>query len=445
MRFTRPRARATLHKLPQRTQSVIVVLIFVVIGCSLLLATRAAVLSIISVEPEKGDITASATIVDDLDASGGQTVRFNGQTAGLESIPADCSANVTVQLNTFFAAQPNGAVITFPANACYIVNGTVQLVDRQNVTINGNGSTFKAVQVAADYTNRAQLLLLGGSGITVRNLTLQGVNTQASFDGKHEWDHNLAIKGTQNVLLDGIHGRNAFGDFIDIAPDTRRVTNSDGTGGILAKGVTIQNSDMDISGRNGVSCTGCEDITVRNNTFSRIGYQGIDVEIEASKWYGRNIKVIDNTFSGGVQLSMFNASATGSDTTDITVSGNVMTATVKTCQPAIHLDAGAPRRNITISNNKLLAIGTSMHVERGTNVSIRGNTAKITDGGCTGGVRGIYAANTNGITVTGNDFAGSAAGIKLYTVQQPITNYVVCGNRLVASGAFDQPVLCASP
>lgn len=168
----------------------------------------------------------------------GTTVLFGvrAQTPpSLEGIAADCSVDVTAQINAYIKGQVDGATITFPSNGCYRIDASIQIIDRRGIAINGNGSTFKQVAVPAAKAGVPQWRILGGSDITLSNMTVQGVNTRASFDGNHEWDHNFAIIGTQGVVLDTVHGKNAGGDFVDIEPDRRKLTNSDGTGSVIPK------------------------------------------------------------------------------------------------------------------------------------------------------------------------------------------------------------------
>lgn len=363
-------------------------------------------------------------------------------TPALAGIQADCSVDVTSAINAALQAQPDGSAITFPMGGCYRIDQTIQLTDRNNLTIDGNGSTFEQVTVPAAYAGIPQWRLTGGSNITLANMTVQGVNTTPSYNDKHEWDHNIDILGTQTAVVDSVHGKDAGGDFVEIAPDRRKMTNSDGTGAVIPKDITIKNSDATVTGRNAISCTGCDTVSVTNNKFSEIGYQGIDVEIEASKWYGRNISVTNNTW-GSVQLSDFSASGAGLDTTDLTFANNTATASVKTCQPSVYLDSGTPHSTVTITGNTLLAIGTGISVSRATGVTIQDNTATITNGGC-GVYRAMYASNVTNGTVSGNDFSSSDSTIALANIAQPITNVIVCGNRMPGSSLFDKPTVCSS-
>ena len=60
------------------------------------------------------------------------------------SIAADCSVNVTAALQAWLDSLPDGATALLAAGGCYRVDGTPQLIDRNGLTIDGNGSTLRA-------------------------------------------------------------------------------------------------------------------------------------------------------------------------------------------------------------------------------------------------------------------------------------------------------------
>ncbi|MFA4842067.1 MAG: hypothetical protein WC580_10215, partial [Agrococcus sp.] len=161
-----------------------------------------------------------------------------------DSIAADCSSDVTGPLNAWLASVPDGSEIVFGREACYLVDGRLELIDRSNLVIEGNGSTFRAEEEAPAYTNRSQWYLEYGNDLSLRNMTLIGVNPRAEYDAEHEWDHNLFIRGTDTVSIDNVHGQRAYGDFIAIAqgPDDRTIPSD----------ITIRNVSADIVGRMGI-------------------------------------------------------------------------------------------------------------------------------------------------------------------------------------------------
>jgi len=186
-------------------------------------------------------------------------------------VAKDCSVDVTAGLNAFLAGIPNGSTVDL-AGGCYLANGTVLLDRKTGVTVR-NG-TIKATTDAGQYQNRAQLAVNLGSGITVRDLTLQGSNASADcaqqsgscYRGSQEWDHNLRVTGTYGVLVDHVTFRHAWGDAVSLSPGG--TWDANGNGALMASNVTVQNSSVDTTGRMAFACTGCHNFTAQDNTIA---------------------------------------------------------------------------------------------------------------------------------------------------------------------------------
>jgi hypothetical protein len=91
-------------------------------------------------------------------------------------VARDCSTDVSAPLTAWLATVPDGATVDL-AGGCYLANGTVWLRGKTGVTL-ANG-TIRATANAPDFTDRAQLAVDLGSGITLRDLTLDGSNRTA--------------------------------------------------------------------------------------------------------------------------------------------------------------------------------------------------------------------------------------------------------------------------
>lgn len=359
--------------------------------------------------------------------------------SGLAAINNDCTEDVTTQLQTWINDLPDESTITFPHQACYLVNSTLQIHDRNNITINGNNSTIKATSLIPQRTNRAQIHILGGSRITLRNLTLQGVNTTPAYNENYEWDHNLNIEGTQNVLVENVNFRNAYGDAVHNGPDGRRVHDAQGNGAIIPRNVTIRDSTVDTTGRMAFSCTACNKMTVNNTTINNIGYHAFDLEVEASAWHGRNIRFTNNTL-GYVYLSMFaNGSGSGADLQNITISGNKQTQWPRTCERPVQMWSDTRRRNVTVTNNELYTLATAMTFARTDKLTVKQNYVQFGDGGCGHQPGAISNSDATDTTITGNDLAGGGP----ITNFRNVTDQHVCGNRTEPNGLFNQPELCS--
>lgn len=416
---------------------------FVVVGIVFLLASRAATPSI-SKEPENGAITEPAEIVSDPQASNGKAVQFKTPPAdtGLEDIPTcDTGTNVTFQLNQYFKSQVAGSTIVFPANRCYISDSVLHLDNLQNITIDGNGSTIKRVTLTPEDISYPQITIEASDTLTLKNITVEGVNTVGKMNKHHEHDANVQIKSGQNITLDHITGRKAGGDFVFIGPIPGR---SDGSGTTMPKNIKVINSSSNITGRNGISCVGCEDVLVDNVTFDNTGYIGFDLELEAAKWYGRNI-TLSNTTWGEYGLKWFNSSGSGLYITNLTITNNVMTKR-STCQPTISMNTATARQNVVITNNRLLAYTTGMGINRTDGLTVTGNRVIVANGQCGGDMWGLLTDATGDVIVRDNDYSGSATPFGLGVKEGPNNpGYVVCNNRIPGSDLFEAPKVCGTP
>ena len=320
------------------------------------------------------------------------------------TITADCSSDVTERLNDWVASVPDGREIVFGRNGCYRVDEGLDLKDRSNLVIEGNGARFWAGRLAPEGTNRSQWYLEYGNDLTLRNMSLIGVNPEPVYDSGREWDHNLFIRGTQTVTIENVHGRRAYGDFIAIAqgPDQRTIPSD----------ITIRDVSAEIVGRMGISCVACDGVSVENSVFNDIGYHVFDLEIQGNGWPGRSIEYTGNTT--GRHARAFFAVGTpfqtqGNDLSDLQISGNVMTmpgSSPRDCQaPVSFRSSKIDAEGVVIEDNVLLSHTTAIDVRRASDVVIRGNTAELTGPTC-GRPVGIRLADVDGLAVSGNELVG---------------------------------------
>ena len=359
------------------------------------------------------------------------------------TIAADCSGDVTKALNAWMASVSDGSTLQFGVGGCYRVDGTLALRDRHDLTLDGRGAGFASsvVPPASPKIVRQMWFVLGGSGITIRNMTLRGTNPTAHFDVGREWFPLIGIAGTRDVLVDRVQGSHSWGDFVSIGPDVRRVTNSNGTRAVLPENVTIRDSSASVIGRHGVSCSGCKAVTVDHDVFRDVAYQVVDIEVEASTWYARDVAVTNNTIAGRVHLSVLANAGIGSDVTNITVSGNTMTGTPISCASPIQVDDTEPvKSNFVISNNRFTTLGNAFRLKGVSGVTAEGNAITFRNGGCTDPGVAVVTANIQGGVVRNNNFAGATRLLQ----EGATATGTVCGNRL-AGPAFDQPRPCDAP
>jgi hypothetical protein len=320
-------------------------------------------------------------------------------------IAADCSTDVSRALNSWLRSVPDGSEVRFAERGCYRVDTSLLLQDRSDLVIEGNGSTFRAeTLVPTPETNRAQWWLDNGSRIALRNMTLVGMNPKPRFNENNEFDHNVFIRGTSDVTIDGVHGRKAYGDFIAIAHGTDRET--------IPSGIEIRNSSAETVGRMAISCVACDGVTVEDSVFNDVGYHVFDLEVEDDGWPTRGIRYTGNTIGrhGYAFFSVGTPYRTeDNDVSDILIADNFVTqpgATEGECVPAISfLYNKVPVRGVVIEGNSLVSRTDAIVVTRASDVVIRGNTATLVGPTC-GDPVGIRTESTEGAQVSGNRLSG---------------------------------------
>jgi hypothetical protein len=301
-------------------------------------------------------------------------------------VASDCSEDVTETFNAWLATVKDGSTIQLDHNGCYLSNGTIMFANKRNITIRGYGATIKASGEAPcpyDWTlnaqgycviprnsdgtcpagitytevggecigraNRSQLRFELGGDIVVRNLTVQGSNFTpdcavgppsrfSCYDSIREGDGNIHVLGSDGVLIDNVHFKNAWGDAFQASPGG--TWDADGAGVVLAQNVTVQRSTVDTAGRHALSCTGCRNFVVQDNTITNIGYWEVDIEVETRTWNG-DITLKRNTFSNVyVGILVVSPHISPSTLGPIVVQDNVRTAPPR----VLHVGHGHPEQ-----------------------------------------------------------------------------------------------------
>ena len=193
------------------------------------------------------------------------------------SIPADCSRDVTAEINAWLRAVPDGTsarpvTLRFRKNACYRVDGTLgasyNSTDtagfRRNFLIyDGNGATIDGSYVLPPaFTNRAGLSFRYGRALTVRNFTIKGnhpnpcnadpsqpctiVNGGGGYDYRYEWHHGISFFASSDVAALNNRIYTVYGDGITIEPFGPEE---------YVIGARVEGNTIDGTGRMGVAVT----------------------------------------------------------------------------------------------------------------------------------------------------------------------------------------------
>ena len=305
------------------------------------------------------------------------------RTVELDSSGTD---DVTTGLQRFIAASPNGSVICLARGGSYRVEGGLHLENRTDLTIEGRGA-----RIFATTRSRVPRILIdkGGSGITVRELTIEGFWPQAgttdAADRTYESNHGIALGGTRDVEIGpNVQIRNVAGDGVYVT--------SGGPGSAVAwsERVHVHHSTIELTGRMGVSVTdGGRDVTVDHNEFDKIALYVLDLEPNGVAFDGvpagaDRVRFSDNvigTYGVSPLLASWMAAGTGKGPeTNIEISRNIVNG------GALRIGAwdvgGSVRANFRIVDNwsAVTVAGPTMMFEGIDGLTVSGNTQPLSSG-----------------------------------------------------------------
>ncbi|HET9982407.1 MAG TPA: Ig-like domain-containing protein [Longimicrobiales bacterium] len=345
------------------------------------------------------------------------------------SIAADCSTDVTTALNGWIASVPDSSTVSFGAGACYRVDGGLVVADRNGLTFEGNGATFRVFTKGAP--DRANWTIRGGAGITFRNMIVRGANPNAgtqdaAYDTSVEWQHGFAFQGTQTALLDSVQVYDVYGDFAEAQHDPR-VTFP----GQPVRNLTVRNGRFERNGRMGFGLTHVDGFVLRDSYVGGVRWSAVDVELNDASEVGRNIQVLHNTF-GAVRHSLLSNGGAGAEPNvgSIEFSSNIMAADPLTCIAPIDIapPSGQYRSGFTFRQNQLRVYGAAVTLTRARNVTVDGNSLDfLSGGGCSQGTTGVYAADSHVGGVTNNTLTAASA---VFKADPLTTDFTVSGNTM---------------
>ncbi|MGY1618356.1 hypothetical protein ACI797_16575 [Geodermatophilus sp. SYSU D00691] len=214
-------------------------------------------------------------------------------------IAADCSADVTAELRAFLDGVPDHSTIVFTPRGCYRVDGTLELVGREGLVIDGRNATFRTTTRADD--TRSHWRFVGGTDLTVTRMRIVGANsgggTVDAFVPELQHQMGIDLRGPSGVRVEDVLISQVYGDCVYVGAGEH--------GGIWTRDVEVQDITCIAPGRNGVSVTAGEDVTVTGSTILQPGLWGVDVEPNGGATGAVDITITDDVFTPGVHYRPF--------------------------------------------------------------------------------------------------------------------------------------------
>ncbi len=248
--------------------------------------------------------------------------------------------DVTQQLNAFLASVPDGSTVTFPEDARYMIDDTLLLSGRNSLTIDGNGAEF--FTKAIGYRERSHWKFNGGSNITLRNLVIRGANPAGgtaveAANQALEAQHGVSIKGVNGFVLEGATITDTYGDFVYVGD----------SGNIWANAVTIRNSVMARSGRQGIAITAGQNVMIDHNSISEVRRSTFDLEPNSVRGGAVNVTITANQIGAG-RLKVLASGGRGGRIDNIVFSNNTINREISIFVIA---PAGSRRSGFHITGN----------------------------------------------------------------------------------------------
>lgn len=339
-------------------------------------------------------------------------------------IDATGATDVTVPLNVVLASLPFGTVAQFPPGGQYRVEGTLAVVGKDGVTLDGNGSTFFATTngLLDTTTNpnanrtRSQWRYSSCTRLTVKNMTTKGSSPSTGpngvYDSTLEAQHAYEIAGCANVLLDHVKASGTWGDLVNIAKGPTNLPSSI---------ITVQDSSFVGCSRQGMSITCADRVTIQRNVIDQSRRSLIDLETNTAADTISFVTIANNTLGDSRFSTVNNGGGSGSSEHDIVVTGNRYIGS-GTFQWYAAGPAPGQRFNYTFTNNVGVPVNGTQNdplvaFQNIGNPTVTGNTGSFAAGawptrtGPFGSPQGVVMLVCSPGTVSGNTFTAGVPAL----------------------------------
>ena len=313
------------------------------------------------------------------------------------TIDATGTHDVTVALNAFFASLAPGTTVRLPRDGTLLVENVVVLSGLQRITIDGRGSRFVARTDGSGQTPRVRQLrrswprsrdhlhIQDSTGLTLRNLTVQGPNSSGTYRIPLEAQAGVLIARSQDVELDHVAIRDTYGDGVYV------------TG--KSSGVHVHDCTLDHIGRQGVTVFSGAHVVVEGCSIAHVARSAVD--LEPGHGLATDVRIRHNTVSD-VTNFLLAAVGGGPNVGDVWIERNHVRG-----GRGVSVYAGVERHlrsGIHVIDN--VGVGTSagyegalMRFERLDGIEVRGNRQHVRSG-----VTPVRLVDSCHETVSGNDF-----------------------------------------
>jgi len=342
--------------------------------------------------------------------------------------------DVTSRLNTLLTTIPDGATVELAPSACYRLDQTLFIRDRRNLTMNGNGATFKRIsstpQAMLYPKSNPHFAVQNGSGLTLQDFRIEGLNTVnvshpwaldpsgfGSGFGNKAFESGIILTGTSRITITNVKIDAVFGDGITVGSERAPTCTSD---------VTIGSVSIDRNGRQGIAVVCATGVVIDRVEVLHSHGAAIDLEPNGADAHVQHVEISNSYFNARI----INIASYGTfDISDVSVHDNTLGGWspaypwLCVCGPS-----SSHRHDWSVQNNKTLRGASNRSTvvfSNVKNVRFSGNTSNSLG---REPAASVELTNVVGaIQITDNTLRGAPA---TYSADSATGAVRACGNRL---------------
>lgn len=287
----------------------------------------------------------------------------------LQSIPDNCSVDVSASLTAYLTALPSGAVFRPPAGACYQVDQGVVITHPMTITGGELEDDSSLSSVVGDGSGDFDpiLKIYDTSDVTVSDMTIQGADTGGVYHPALVGEAGIKVVSSADVTLDDISVSDTFGDGLELVADLYHEANTPDTN-LVVDGYTTN-----YTGRQGMTLAEVEGASFTDVHINHPDFDGFDFESDVANHGAGNISISDCTYGHGFNviepvygpISVNDCSGSqgvsildGPSDQPVSFSNGSLRCLVRSPLPCIHLGGG----QLTFSHMTITRINSNEHV-----------------------------------------------------------------------------------
>ena len=317
------------------------------------------------------------------------------------SIASDCSEDVQVALSRFINSVPKGFTVRFPEGGCYAQKDRIEVRDKVNLTIDGNGSTFRST---AENTGQSEAnpnwLLLRSRNVRITDMKVVGnfhltgersqqrvnqISTEGEAGATSQPNPGIGIYGGDGVHVTRIDIRDVFGDGI-LTGVSEYVDGS--VASETPHDVHIEHVTVTKAARHCFSPNQVVGFWLEDSTGKDCWYSALDAELDEAEQKLQDVHLLRNTISDFNLAGFFlPVAGVGDNARDIEIRDNVfLTYPDQECNTIIEVGTYPKNpntfKNVVVEGNSMKAHGVAIAFDHVRGGKVHNNRAEYEERGC---------------------------------------------------------------